>query len=212
MAHGTCPHCERDFARIDMHTVCVKEPAVHAWLAQNLSDPDAPRYIIPAYKFDQLNPPVSRSPLEFYYGTWRNLAAAFGLLMRARARGERVMELDPDVAADLHRLADELHGGAFGPSTSEYDMYRSPGTIMTHGLQHRHGAWADVLSLAGLRAGTMSEYQRAAFARRRAHQTPQNERRNFDRGDEPISREYTGIPVLPNPRPLASGGVAWMVR
>ena len=62
MGSGTCPHCERDFARIDLHTVCVKEPAVHAWLAQNLSDPDAPRDIIPAYKFDQLNPPVSRRP------------------------------------------------------------------------------------------------------------------------------------------------------
>jgi hypothetical protein len=197
-----------------MHAVCVKEPVVHAWLAQNLPDPDAPRYILPAYKFDLLNPPVSRGPLESHYGTWRNLAAAFGLLMRTRARGERVMELDPDVAAELRRLADELHGGAFGPSTSEYDMYRSPGAIMTHGLQHRHGAWADVLALAGLRVGTMSEYQRASFVRRKANQANQNERgcASLERGDEPISREYTGLPVFPNPRQLPSGGVAWTVR
>jgi hypothetical protein len=214
MARGTCPHCKRDFTRIDMHTVCVKDPTIRAWLAQNLPDPNAPRYILPACKFDQLNPPVSRGPLEDYYGTWRNLAAAFGLLMRTRARGERVMELDPDVAAELRRLADELHGGAFGPSTSEYDMYRSPGAIMTHGLQHRHGAWADVLALAGLRVGTMSEYQRASFARRKAHQANQNERgcASLERGDEPISREYTGLPVFPNPRQLPSGGVAWTVR
>lgn len=214
MASGTCPHCRRTFARIDLHTVCVKEPAIHAWLAQNLPDPDAPRYILPAYKFDLLNPPVSRGPLDDCYGTWRNLAAAFGLLMRTRERGERVMELDPDVAAELRRLADELHGGAFGPSTSEYDMYRSPGAIMTHGLQHRHGAWADVLALAGLRVGTMSEYQRASFVRRKAHQANQNERgcASLERGDEPISREYNGLPVFPNPRQLPSGGVAWTVR
>lgn len=214
MPSGTCPHCRRDFARIDLHTVCVQEPAVHAWLAQNLPDPDAPRYIIPTYKFDQLNPPVSRGPLGTHYGTWRNLAAAFGLLMRTRERGEQVIELDPDVAAELRRLADELHGGAFGPSTSEYDMYRSPGAIMTHGLQHRHGTWADVLALAGLRVGTMSEYQRASIARRKAHQANQNERGSgsLDRGDEPISREYVGLPVFPNPRQLPSGGVAWTVR
>lgn len=212
---ATCPHCGRTFARIDRHTVCPRSPAVHAWLAQHLPDPDAPCYIIVANELDALNPPISRAPLFAHYGTWRNVAAAFGLKMRVRARGAAVEQLDADVAADLQRLAQELHGGEFGPSTSEYDEHRSNGAIMTHGLQHRHGTWADVLALAGLRVGTQSEYVNAANARRKARQRPQNERRgrgNFDRGDEPISRDFTGIPVLPNPRMLSSGGVAWTVR
>jgi len=209
---ATCPYCGRTFKRPQLHAVCPLSPDVQAWLAAHLPDPSAPSYIIAANDIDALNPPVSRAPLFAHYGTWRNVAAAFGLKMRMSARGETATRLDADVAADLHRLARELHGGEFGPSTSEYDERRSPGAIMTHGLQKRHGTWADVLALAGLRVGTMSEYQRAANARRQAHQCPQNERGSFDRGDEPISREYTGLPVLPNPRQLATGGIAWTVR
>lgn len=207
-----CPTCGRAFARLELHTICPLAPAVQAWLAQNLPDPAAPARIVSVEQYERLAPPIGTTVLLAQYGSWRGVATAFGLRCRARERGTPPPPLEPEVIADLQRMAQELHGGVFGPSSSEYDMHRQPGAMMTHGLKHRHGTWAAVLALAGLRVGTMSEYQRASNARRRAQQVPQNARRSLDRGDEPISREYTGIPVMPKPRQLPSGGVAWTVR
>ena len=209
-----CPTCGRVFARPDLHRVCPQAPDVRTWLEENLPDAADARYIIPINDFEKLNPPISRAPMLAQYGSWRAVAAAFGLRNRTAERGAVIDGLDPEVAADLQRLARELHGGEFGPSTSEYDDNRSC-AITTHGLKHRHGTWSDVLALAGLRAGGMGDYINAANARRKTHQATrprQNERHSLERGDEPVSREYTGIPVLPEPRPLASGGVAWMIR
>lgn len=206
-----CPTCGRAFVRLELHTVCPLAPDVHAWLVQNLPDPADPRYIIQARGLDGRDVPITRAVLMRHYGTWRNLAAAFGLRCRTRAQGDKA-QLGPDEYAELHRLAQELHGGKHGPSHGEYGVFARNVPRKETGLTKAFGTWSAVLAAAGLPYGTMSDYICASNARRRTHQTSQNERRSFDRGDEPIGREYTGIPVMPKPRQLPSGGVAWTVR
>jgi hypothetical protein len=63
--------------------------------------------------------------------------------------------------------------------------------------------------------GTRGEYILAANARRRAHEAAKPQApvaSRCERGDEPISRETVGLPVLDKPRQLPGGGVAWMIR
>ncbi len=206
-----CPTCGRTFARLELHTVCPLDPAVQAWLAQHLPDPANRRYIIAMKNLDSLHPPIGRVPLVRHYGSWHKVAAAFGLRSWVRQHGDTA-QLDPTELAELHRLANELHGGRIGPSHGEYGVFARDVPRKETGLVKAFGTWANVLLAAGLPYGCRGDYINASNARRRNHQAPQNERHSFDRGDEAISRDYTGIPVFPNPRPLKSGGVAWTVR
>lgn len=213
------PHCERQFRQIDDHK-CAESPAVFAWLSARLPDPMRPGCIVTVTEYAAMpDAPVQVKALVRAYGSWHGLAKRHGLRVRrkigsAPARYTNgVPGIDPISMAELHRLANELHNGEFGPSLNEFDAYARNTPLAGYGLAKRYGkAWSKVLEAAGLRHGTRSEYVRAARARRQAHQTPQNARGTLDRGDEPISREYTGIPVMPNPRQLPSGGVAWTVR
>ncbi len=207
----TCQRCGLTRHNMYRH-VCPEDPAIVAWLAAHLPDPRDPERIISSFEYQKIdNPPISYNAIGTAYGSWVGLAARYGLKLRRPQPGE-APELDTASRNELHRLADVLHGGAFGPSFSEHVMYAENAPLLASGLEKRFGGWRNVLEAAGLRHGTRSEYYCAANARRRANQVPQNARRSLDRGDEPISREYTGIPVMPEPRRLASGGVAWTVR
>ena len=215
----TCPTCKRVMAHLSLH-VCPETPAIVAWLTAQLLHPTRPGYILPQYEYDALDhKPLDSSALKRAYGSWSGLAARYGLQCPIARGGKApaaatngVLNMDPISRAELHRLAQELHGGDFGPSLSEFQQYAVGAPMKARGLEKRFGTWSGVLAAADLRHGSRSEYHRAANARRRTHTVSQNERRNFDRGDEPISRDYTGIPVMPTPRQLPSGGVAWTVR
>lgn len=221
MKHLQCPTCKRMFRQLTLH-ICPEEPSIAAWLAETLPSPTRTGYIITLREYEAIEQPVVGAPvLKRVYGSWEGTAARFGLKCPPAKGGRKAaMEkrgdpggIDPASMAELHRLAQELHGGAFGPSRSEYLRFAG-GTVLTaFGLEKRFGgSWRAVLTAAGLRGGTRSEYHHAAMDRRKEHQANQNERGSLDRGDEAISRETVGLPVLPNPRRLASGGVAWMVR
>lgn len=208
----TCPHC--GITRFNMYRhVCPESPEIVAWLAEHLPDPAEPHRIISYNDYLSLpDQPISAPTLNKYIG-WPALAARFGLEERQPRGG--TPQLAPVERAELHRLAQELHGGRIGPSHGEYGIYARDVPRKETGLAKAFGGWRAVLAAAGLPAGRMSDYVLASNARRRAHQAGrpnQNERSTFDRGDEPISRDYTGIPVMPTPRQLPSGGVAWTVR
>lgn len=216
-----CPQCGIRTGKLSLH-VCPESPAIAAWLAQNLPNPSRPGYIIVQTDYDAIeHKPLWASALKRAYGSWAGLARRYGLQCQP-SRGSTpgmktggIPGMDPASRVELHRLADLLHGGDFGPSFSEYSVHAEDAPLTASGLEKRFGTWGAVLAAADLRHGSRSEYHHAANARRKAHQRPQNERRgrgSFDRGDEPISRDFTGIPVLPNPRMLSSGGVAWTVR
>ncbi len=217
---SACPQCQRSMAHGTLHN-CPEDVATVAWLTQNLPDPRNPAYIVPQAEFDAMEDcPVSSRLLKKTYGSWRGTAQRFGLQCREGSKGTPagrstggITGVDPTSRAELHRLAQLLHGGRIGPSFSEYRLYAENVSVTNVGLAHRFGnSWPAVLAAAGLPYGTMSDYKLAANARRKQMQQPQNMRNSLDRGDEPISRDYTGIPVLPNPRQLASGGIAWTVR
>lgn len=217
-----CPTCGHEFYHLALH-ICAESPHIAAWLAANLPNPKRAGYILSRSEYDCIpDKPIDSSALRRAYVSWSALAHRYGLQcysargrQKTQARTADVTDMDPESMAELHRLAQELHGGAFGPSYNEYNTH-STATLKAGGLRKRHGgSWASVLATAGLEPATRSDYMHGASRRRAAkHQANQTERGrgSLERGDEPISREYAGLPVLPNPRPLASGGVAWMVR
>ena len=214
-----CPTCSRAMVHLSLR-VCPEQPTIVAWLTQHLPHPTRAGYIVPMNEYDTIpDKPLDSSALKRAYSSWAGLAARYGLQCPGANGGKApgaatggVTGMDPASRAELHRLADLLHGGEFGPSNSEYAMYAENVPLTAWGIEKRFGTWGGVLAAADLRHGTRSEYINAAHARRKAHQAPQNARRSLDRGDEPISREYVGIPVMPTPRQLPSGGVAWTVR
>lgn len=212
-----CPHCQMQRRNLGRHT-CPESPDVLAWLAANLPDPDYPGCIITVAKYKALPyRAISLTTLEAAYDSWGELAERFGLKLRTGAPVPG-SKLDAASIAELHRLAQELHGGAFGPSLSEYQMHAVNGTYKAAGLAKMYGQrWGDVLRAAGLRVGTRSEYCAAAFARRKAHEAArpgvaQRVASRYERNDEPVSRETVGLPVLDKPRQLPGGGTAWMIR
>lgn len=222
MPHRTtlrvCPTCSRAMVHLSLH-VCPEQPAIVARLKQVLPHPTRPGYILPQNEYDAMSDnPLGSPALKRAYGSWSGLAVRYGLQCPPMISGKSpgaatngVVGMDPASRAELHRLTDLLHDGDFGPSFSEFAVYAEDAPLKASGLEKRFGTWGAVLAAAGLRHGTRSEYVRAANARRVMHQG-QTTRGSLDRGDEPISRDYTGIPVLPNPRLLPSGGVAWTVR
>jgi hypothetical protein len=216
-----CPQCGIRTGKLGLH-VCPEEPTIVAWMARNLPNPSRPDYIIVQTDYDAIeHKPLGASALKRVYGSWAGLARRYGMKCqpsRGSAPGMKtggVVGMDPVSRAELHRLADLLHAGDFGPSFSEFAVHAEDAPLTASGLERRFGTWGAVLAAADLRHGSRSEYHHAANSRRKTHQRPQNERRgrgSFDRGDEPISRDFTGIPVFPNPRTLPTGGVAWTVR
>ena len=74
----TCPHC--GITRFNMYRhVCPESPAIVAWLAEHLPDPDEPHRIISYDAYLALpDCPISASALNRYIG-WPALAARFGL-------------------------------------------------------------------------------------------------------------------------------------
>lgn len=215
-----CPHCGHEFFHLSGH-ICAESPDIAAWLAATLPNPARPGYIVSRTQYDCIpNKPIDSSALRRVYVSWSALAKRHGLLchsahgrQKSTSRTNGPVILDSESMAELHRLSRELHAGKFGPSYNEYNTH-STLTLSANALRHRHGgSWAAVLTAAGLQPASRSEYIRGASQRRAAKQEGMTATsRGLDRGDEPISREYTGLPVLPNPRPLASGGVAWMIR
>ena len=220
MKRATCPLCKRGYSHLAQH-ICPEEPVISAWLAENLPSQVRPGYIITLREYEAIEGPMVGAPvLKRVYGSWEGTAARFGLKCPPAKGGRRAAMakrgdlggIDPASMAELHRLANELHAGSFGPSRSEYLRFASSTALTAYDLEHRFGgSWRAVLTAAGLRIGSRGEYHHAAMDRRAAHQPNQNERRGLDRGDEPY-REFAGVPVLPNPRRLPGGGLAWTVR
>ena len=221
MKRATCPLCKRGYSHLAQH-ICPEEPVISAWLAENLPSQVRPGYIITLREYEAIEGPMVGAPvLKRVYGSWEGTAARFGLKCPPAKGGRRAAMakrgdlggIDPASMAELHRLANELHAGSFGPSRSEYLRFASSTALTAYALEHRFGgSWRAVLTAAGLRIGSRGEYHHAAMDRRAAHQLNQNERRGLDRGDDAVDREFAGVPVFPNPRRLPSGGLAWQVR
>lgn len=220
MKQETCPLCKHVFRQLAQH-ICPEEPVIVAWLAENLPSKERPGHIITLREYEAIERPMIGAPaLKRAYGSWEGTAAHFGLKCPPAKGGRKAAMaargdtggIDPASMAELHRLAQELHNGSFGPSRSEYLRFASSTSLTAYALEHRFGgSWRAVLTAAGLRIGDRGEYHHAAMDRRAAHQPNQNERRGLDRGDEPY-REFVGVPVFDTPRRLPSGGVAWQVR
>src|SRR3990172_4459230 len=88
------------------------------------------------------------------------------------------------IISELRRLADELHGGAFGPSISEWDRFATPKPCSANALYKAFGvrSWSTVLAIAGLRNGTRKERVQHTFARRKV----ENEQLRAVGADEPL--------------------------
>lgn len=220
MKQETCPLCKHVFRQLAQH-ICPEESVIAAWLAEHLPSAERPGYIITLREYEAIEMPMIGAPaLKRAYGSWEGTAARFGLKCPPAKGGRKAAMakrgdpggIDPASMAELHRLANELHSGTFGPSRSEYLRFAASTALTAYALEHRfEGSWRAVLTAAGLRIGDRGEYHHAAMGRRKEHQANQNERRGLDRGDEPY-REFVGVPVFDTPRRLASGGVAWQVR
>lgn len=213
----TCPQCGVQRINMERH-VCPEDPAVVAWLTRVLPDPADPGRMITCREYRDLpDKAIAQNIIDKAYGSWRGLAARYGLEVRAQRRSiDGKPQLDAPSVAELHRLAGELHDGTHGPSHGEYTIYATGPAMGTAGLKKLFGTWAAVLEAAGLRHGTHSYYVLAANARRKAHEAARGPRgpvaSKYERGDEAVSREPVGLPVLDKPRVLPSGGTAWMIR
>jgi len=202
-----CPAC--GVQRLDMSKhICPESPAIVAWLAQVLPDPEQRGCIITCAAYKALpERRVSMAVLSATYDSWSDLAARYGLKTRT-APPIANSKLDAASVAELHRLAQELHAGEFGPSLSEYQMYATNVTYKAAGLAGMYGQrWASVLEAAGLRNGTRSEYTRAARVRRKAHEAARAAQRTpvaskYERGDEGIPRGGAGLPISSVQKPV----------
>jgi hypothetical protein len=203
----TCPQC--NMQRIDMRRhVCPEDPAVVAWLARVLPDPDDPTRIITCQKYRELpDKAIAQNVIDKAYGSWRGLAARYGLEVRRQRRDtDGPPKLDPASLAELRRLADELHGGEYGPSHGEYTLYAADTAMGTAGLKKTFGTWAAVLAAADLRHGSHGYYMRASNTRRKAHEAARGPRgpvpSKYERDDEPVSRSGVGLPVASVQKPV----------
>mgnify|MGYP001325792374 CR=1 FL=1 len=203
----TCPQC--NMQRIDMRRhVCPEDPAVVAWLARVLPDPDDPTRIITCQKYRELpDKAIAQNVIDKAYGSWRGLAARYGLEVRRQRRDtDGPPKLDAASLAELHRLADELHGGEYGPSHGEYTLYAADTAMGTAGLKKTFGTWAAVLAAADLRHGSHGYYMRASNTRRKAHEAARGPRgpvpSKYERDDEPVSRSGVGLPVASVQKPV----------
>mgnify|MGYP001442242022 CR=1 FL=1 len=225
MERGKCALCGRTMARISKHN-CPESQEVFALLSTLLPDPDNPGYIVPINVYDATEGiPLSSDVLKRTYGSWSNLARRHGLESRI-PRGLRDAPrpqttqgvMDAACRDELHRLANVLHDGEFGPSISEFQLYADASKIglTAKGLAFRFGeSWRAVLDAAGLKSGTHSEYARAGYARRREG-VPANA--YIEPPPVAFEYEFVGLPVasVQKPKPivrrLPSGGTATMIR
>ena len=220
-----CPQC--NMQRIDMRRhVCPEDPAVVAWLAEHLPDPDDPTCIITTKAYRNLpDKAIAQNVIDKAYGNWAGLAARYGLeVRRSRKDASGAPQLDPPTIAELHRLAIELHDGEYGPSHGEYTLYASRTALGTAALKKMFGTWSAALETAGLRHGSHSYYVLSANARRKAHEAargPSGPVASFyERGDEPVSRNGVGLPVasvqkpavISRPDEVYKGYVRTMIR
>ncbi len=225
MVRETCAACGRTAARMNQH-VCPESAEVIGLLSVMLPDPNNPGCIVPVNAYDSLDDiPVSSDVLKLTYGSWTNLAKRYGLEYRLpRGVGNRKPPpttqgvMDSACRDELHRLANVLHDGDFGPSISEFQLYADTSKIglTAKGLAFRFGeSWRNVLDAAGLKPGTHSDYAKAGYQRRREGM-PQN----AYIAPQPVTFEYefVGLPVAsvqkPNPivRILPDGRKATMIR
>jgi len=188
--------------------VCPEDPAVVAWLTRVLPDPADPGRMITCREYRDLpDKAIAQNIIDKAYGSWRGLAARYGLEVRAQRRSiDGKPQLDAPSVAELHRLAGELHDGTHGPSHGEYTIYATGPAMGTAGLKKLFGTWAAVLEAAGLRHGTHSYYVLAANARRKAHEAARGPRgpvaSKYERGDEAVSREPVGLPIASVQKPV----------
>lgn len=213
----TCEQCGAQRINMERH-VCPEDPAVVAWLARVLPDPADPGRMITCREYRDLpDKAIAQNIIDKAYGSWRGLAARYGLEVRAQRRTiDGKPKLDAATLAELRRLAIELHDDGHGPSHGEFTIYATGPAMGTAGLKKLFGTWAAVLEAAGLRHGSHSYYVRAANARRKAHEAARGPRgpvaSKYERGDEAIPREPVGLTVCDKPRALPSGGIAWVIR
>ena len=235
-----CPQCAREFAHLANHQ-CPEQPEIVDWLARNLPDPNPARagYIVTIADYDAIDAkPLYAATLKKHFGSWAALAARYSLKCPPphggpqRPRQDCAGYLRPEELAEIHRLAEALHAGDFGPSSSEFDTYAEGLKIGRHGIADRFPArsWHEVLEAAGLRVGTHSEYRRATLARQQAnpkYQAQQQQirqekqgkaqpaRYRYERDDEPIPRDYLGIMAADHNRldgrRRPSAGYVWML-
>lgn len=204
-----CPLCGREFNKLSLHT-CPEQPAIVDWLSRNLPHPGRPGYILPLAEFEAIDQkPICAPALKRQYRTWSGLAARYGLKCPPPTGGEGrrpslAGTLTEEEIAELRRLADVLHAGEYGPSTSEFDLHAEGLKISRVGLAGRFASrsWHDVLAAAGLRSGTHSQYTQSAIGRKRERgiplvnpDRPSRQRYRYERGDDPIPRDCLGIPV-----------------
>ena len=156
-----CEYCGREMrdSNIDMHqSACLHNPDVRAtvWatlhaLAEGPFLPSRNTYNAESAQTEGL--PHATTIVEGLGLTiWDDLAPLVGL----RPRSER----DPYQIEELHRIAQEIHDGRYGPSQVEWEVYRGPATYRGQHLPRVFGVatWGDLLAFASLEYGTKSYY------------------------------------------------------
>lgn len=166
-----CEYCGREMrdSNIDLHqSVCIHNPDVRAVvfaalhsLAEGPFLPSRNTYNAEARRAEGL-PQAATITGGLGLTTWDDLAPIVGL----RPRSER----DQYQIEELHRIAQEIHDGRYGPSQVEWEVHRGPATYRGQHLPRVFGVstWGDLLAFAGLAYGTKSYYM--ARSRQREEQ------------------------------------------
>ena len=156
----SCEYCGREMRdnNIELHqSACLHNPdvrsAVWSELHSNAEGPFLPTVSAYDAAARAAGLPISATITNgLGVAVWDDLAPLVGL----RPRCER----DQYQIEELHRIAQEIHDGRFGPSQVEWEVYRGPATYIGGHLPRILGVstWGDLLAFAGLAYGTKSYY------------------------------------------------------
>ncbi|MBP8294445.1 MAG: hypothetical protein KAX65_16825 [Caldilineaceae bacterium] len=92
-----CEFCGMEAPRLHTHRKCCPDNPV-VWAATRDALDDGDGYIVPANSYKAQRQPVSDTTLRKRYGTWAQVADAFGL--RWRASRKRQDDIDRPLSAD----------------------------------------------------------------------------------------------------------------
>lgn len=147
---AVCEYCKQEVASgyVVRHAVlCIRHPGTAARVREFLHSL-SPKGIVPSSRHyrsvAQEYPSVDYLVKEL--GSWDAVAEWAGLMPRRYASPSVVLA---ESKARLVKLANDYHGGVYGPNRSEYDDWLPEYLLDSLALEEKFDTWAAVLTWAG---------------------------------------------------------------
>ena len=97
--------------------------------------------------------------------------------------------------AEMKRLSEELHGGKYAPSASEFEQYRTGDAAGRSTIFNAYGEWPNFAAACGLQVADKGYYMMAGKARGgTVHAERKAEGENAERRMDAVARKMSHMP------------------